>query len=51
MRSVKRYNQSAKIEIKILEDVNRYGGPDHHIVHLIDNFTHYERVPDFFIRR
>jgi len=46
VRSVKRYNQSAKTEIKILEDVNRYGGPDHHIVHLIDSFTHYVKVND-----
>jgi dual-specificity kinase len=40
IRAVKRYNSSAKIEIKILEDVRSKGGNHHNLVHLIESFTH-----------
>lgn len=44
IRAVKRYNSSAKVEIKILKDVRDKGGCKHNIVHLEESFVHEERV-------
>ena len=41
IRSVPRYNSSAKIEIKILNDVRNKGGADHNLVLLNENFIHF----------
>lgn len=40
IRAVKRYNQSAKIEIKILNDVRNKGGANNNLVLLHESFTH-----------
>jgi hypothetical protein len=37
---VKRYNQSAKIEINILNDVREKGGTSYHIVNMFESFIH-----------
>tara|TARA_B110000285_G_C15093942_1_gene600772 strand:+ start:597 stop:962 length:366 start_codon:yes stop_codon:yes gene_type:complete len=42
IRAVPRYNSSAKIEIKILNDVRNKGGHEHNLVLLHENFTHWE---------
>ena len=39
IRAVKRYNSSAKIEIKILNDLKSKGASDHNIVHLFESFV------------
>ena len=40
IRSVKRYTESAKVEAEILKKLRLNGGSDHHIVDLVDQFTH-----------
>lgn len=42
IRAVKRYNQSAQIEIKILEDLRNKGGDKFNLVLLHEHFMHYE---------
>ena len=42
IRAVKRYNQSAKIEINILNDVKKKGGNEHNLVLMHESFTHRE---------
>lgn len=42
IRAVKRYNQSAKIEVNILNDVKKRGGTSHNLVHMYESFTHKE---------
>ena len=40
---MKRYNSSAKIEIRILEDLKKQGGAQNNIVLLHESFIHRER--------
>ena len=42
IRAVKRYNQSAKIEVNILNDVKKRGGDQHNLVLMYESFTHRE---------
>jgi dual-specificity kinase len=42
IRAVKRYNSSAKIEIKILNDIRNKGGDKHNIVLMHESFMHQE---------
>jgi dual-specificity kinase len=42
IRAVKRYNASAKIETKILNDVRDKGGAENHLVLLHESFMHKE---------
>jgi dual-specificity kinase len=46
IRAVKRYNSSAKIEIKILNDLKSKGGDAHHLVLLHESFIHKEDGDD-----
>jgi len=43
---VKRYNESAKIEVDILEDINKKGGKDCGIVYLKEYFYTKDREGD-----
>ena len=40
IRAVRRYNSSAKIELKILNDVRSKGGNHHNLVLLNESFMH-----------
>ena len=42
IRAVKRYNSSAKIEIKILNDVRNKGGASQNLVLMHESFIHKE---------